>query len=939
MIKLIKIKQFFGVLVQHFLLSNGVGPVKTPGIFDEIKQTVTQTLGDFINNALEKIVAILASVALKIYEVLGLIVYFVSKIMLNVVDLIMVCVSELSGQASSYAISQNSNLESTDILFRFFLNEKVLTLLRRIFWFAIFVLILATIVALVKNEWNNANSDDKVKSPGRVLRNTIMSLLWMFLTPFLVIVAVVFCNVLLTSGMNALSGKNNSTAFSMGSTVFSTSAHTANRYRNYANDGKKIPILFNYQGGFNNVDNSDTGEESETLAEIKLSNANMTSEMFKNNNFHTFSDIARSEDSYYQVYDGDNIKTNRVEYYVMADFIDFAMDSGATFYIVNVEDVYKEAVDLYLTDGAEELRSEEASDQAYILNDILSSIKPYYFDSQNGNLETVITGPQDYAEKIENGTVIDNYKFVVSYNSKEIDRINETTNQFVLDSENEEYDFTVTSYAGSRDEAEGAKYLYCVKIPITYIDNLQNKVVREIYMPVSQNLTINDYYTFSSSYLSDAYDEEKEELVRPESYFIARGTFDDNGYPTAIKQSGNQVICYRHTVSNPTIFSYIPDFKFTAEEGETSPGHNASVFVEDLIGYVTGVDVSKMIPDYNVILEVSSSNLKTLDEVSRLDDGKFVLNYSFVNTQVRMNNIYNPQEINYLLLCLIGISYIKVFFKVLFGLFKRIFDLTILWVSYPAYLAAHPLEGDDFSVTGSRFGRWRNEFIQKLLLVWEIYLALAFYYMFIKIIMQVDFCDWVGDLVYESKGFLASFKYTPQGVAMIAKMMFMLAGLGMSIKDDGKKEGTFALASDFIGPILLPGITPNETAITSLGNIKDIKALKNQAQAVYSPQALNNVQEKAEKLMGNVARAIPGIGIASKVVGAARQFGAEKKLNKNMKKFKNDTTAIDTTGMTTAQRQVVEDNVTNKTKKLGRQTDKFVKKSDQIDSDVGKLSR
>ena len=121
MIKLIKIKQFFGVLVQHFLLSNGVGPAKTPGIFDEIIESVKQPIGDFINDLLEKVVVLITSVALKIYEVLGLIVYFVSKIMLNVVDLIMVCVSELSGQASSYAISQNSNLEATDILFRFFL--------------------------------------------------------------------------------------------------------------------------------------------------------------------------------------------------------------------------------------------------------------------------------------------------------------------------------------------------------------------------------------------------------------------------------------------------------------------------------------------------------------------------------------------------------------------------------------------------------------------------------------------------------------------------------------------------------------------------------------------------------------------------------------------------------------------------------------------------
>lgn len=933
MAKLLKIKQFFGVLVQHILLSNGVGPATTP----ETSGTGTKSLIDFLNGLLDVIVPFFTSIALKIYEILGLITYFISKIMLNVVDLIMVCVAELSGQSSSYSISSNSNLESTDIIFRFFLNEKVLDFLRKIFWFAFFVLILATIVALVKNEWNNANSDDKVKSPGRVLRNTIMSLLWMFLTPFIVIVSIVFCNVILTSGMNVLSGSN-STVFSMGSTVFSTSAHTANWYRNYADKGKKIPILFNYQGGFNNIDNSDTEEDVSGTEKI-VSNADFTKTMFEKESFYTFGEIAQNGDNYYQIYDSDNLKTNRIEYYVMADFIDFAMDSGATFYIVNVEDVYKDAVSLYLTEGAEELRSSETSDQAYLLNDILSSIKPYYFETNDFNKETVITGPEDYKEKIIDGSyVVDNYKFVVSYDAKKVDKLNETTNQFVLDGQNGEYDYTVTSYAGSKDEADGAKYLYCVKIPITYTDANSDKIIREIFVPISQNITINDYYTFSSNYLSDAFDEEKEELVRPESYFIARGTFDENGYPTAIKQSGNQVVCYRHAVTIPSFFNYIPDFRFEPEEGDTSVGHSASVFVEDLLSYVTGVDVSALIPNYDIILEISSSNLKTLDEITRLDNGRFLLNYSFVNTQVKMNNIYNAQEINYFLLCLIGLSFVKVFLVVIFGLFKRIFDLTILWVTYPAYLAPHPLEGDDFSFNGSRFGKWRNSFINKLFMIWEVYLGLAFYYFFIKIIMQVDFHSWVGDMVYNAGGIVSQLKYSSQAIAMIAKILFMLAGLGMSVniessakdKLDSTSIGSFKLA-DMIKSILLPGINPNiqgmgESFKGGIDALKDLSTMTNLAKDTYTPGAFKKAKNQAEKLAGSVTRAIPGAGLASRTISGAGQKMADSIQSSRTRRFAKRTT----------KKGVTDAVVTAETKKLEKKTDKFKAKSAKLE-DVGNM--
>ena len=109
-------------------------------------------------------------------------------------DFMNIVIKELSGQATSYSVAGNSSLKESDILFQFMFNELTVKILKNVFYFSLLLLIIFTIIAIVKQEWDN-RVNGKLSSIKKVFRKMILSIFTMIITPFILIVSIIFSNV------------------------------------------------------------------------------------------------------------------------------------------------------------------------------------------------------------------------------------------------------------------------------------------------------------------------------------------------------------------------------------------------------------------------------------------------------------------------------------------------------------------------------------------------------------------------------------------------------------------------------------------------------------------------------------------------------------------------------------------------------------------------
>ncbi|MEG1581916.1 MAG: hypothetical protein RR334_02005, partial [Clostridia bacterium] len=276
--------------------------------------------------------------------------YFICKFILNLLDFLFVIVQELAGQNTGSILNSPTigDASTKDILLRFLFSPTTISVLKALFILSIVLLIIFTIIALIKTEYSSVVNDaDNSKMP--VFRNVLKSLFLMLFVPIIAIGGIIVSNSVLSSIARAMNATDNT---SISTQVFMASAYQSNRFRSYANNNKKIPILFN----FRELDEGDNIVETPGGDTVKELEANMkrflesstaydlgaqTFNMFSSGGFFNMSDIS-ADSLYYNLYDNKNdieLTTYRDEYFVMADVVDFVMRTGMQLYIVNAERV------------------------------------------------------------------------------------------------------------------------------------------------------------------------------------------------------------------------------------------------------------------------------------------------------------------------------------------------------------------------------------------------------------------------------------------------------------------------------------------------------------------------------------------------------------------------------------------------------------------------
>ncbi|MBP3631386.1 MAG: hypothetical protein J6J23_07920, partial [Clostridia bacterium] len=853
---------------QH-LLKNGAGRAHND-IFTQMEAEAPGLIQNIINFVVEKLTGVVEFLLRIIYQLL----YFIVMLALNLMDFLMVIVSELSGKAQSFDLATaNSNLENSDIIFKFLFNSLTLKILKRVFIYSILLLIIISIIAIVKNEWARA-TDEKARDAKQIIAKALKSVFVMFITPFFVIVGIIFSNVLLTSAINAISGDKDN--FSVGSIIFMSGTYNANWYRIYADNNDKIPILFDFNGGFYNVENGSdaTNGQFELEDEINalknnsyLTSGYSTYSMFQNESYFTFNEVPE-DSSYYAFYDGEFIKTNRIEYYVMADFVDYAMETGQTYYIKNVEDVYNTAYQAvvqakaneyelypYIEDGGEvPLENEYYQYFDTIFQNIL--VYSDEVDAEGNNKQIPV---YCYNQANDFGLYYDSkdaeyFSFNVHYNGTLLNACGDVTansTEVVEDGQTKTvYTETSIEYqalSGADDEAYGAKYVYCYKMTVPLNEEGSEKTT--IYVPIVQNSNNNSYFDFKSDYLSNASE------TRPtETMFIARGAFNVSGFPTAIKESGSDIVFYRHDADSKGLYKVKPQVSYI----ETADNGNETVVEAqgDFFSRVLGFDQANV----QVRLDVNGASMpifkKSVLNITTFDKGLYRLNYSFVGTRLALGNVYDLVNINFVILAVACLQLMSTFFFMIFALMRRLLELTVFWFTYPAWLVKFPLDSSDNITEGTAHAMWRAHFIDRVLAVYTTYIGLAFFFALIPIIVEIDFA---GTVVGSVSG-VPWFDYIPPTlISWIIRTMFILVLFTMV---DNVNE----IINDLTGGGRLSGFDASgkQTFDAIKGNVVD------GFKTFSIRENYKNLKQKAKNAVHDATMFIPGIGLIDTGVTAVR---------------------------------------------------------------------
>lgn len=210
---------------------------------------------------------------------------------------------------------------------------------------ALVLLIIFTVIAIIRQEWSVANSADfaskeEKNNKAPIIKKMFLGIMSIIVLPFAMIAIIGAVNAVLTAFNNALKAESNTT---IAGQVLATSTYDTNKYRQYANNNKRMPIIIEAY----NVNDYKVDETRDLMLKIKsmsvqskLKNtaANMGNNMVLTfDESVTYSNNKLTNNSTYADYYEKFVCTAE-QYQVMADFIDYAELTNTNFYIKAIDD-------------------------------------------------------------------------------------------------------------------------------------------------------------------------------------------------------------------------------------------------------------------------------------------------------------------------------------------------------------------------------------------------------------------------------------------------------------------------------------------------------------------------------------------------------------------------------------------------------------------------
>ena len=591
-------------------------------------------------------------------------------------------------------IAQDNELEDSDVIFKLLAEsgDIVTRIIRALIILAIIFIFIFSIIVIIKNQFE-AVKKGKPSSVLIVLKTMMKSFLFLIITPSIIVLGLIAADFIFTRAIAEV--LNVAPSSSMSVNIFSMSSTPANKYRIYASNGERIPITF---------DLSNT--ESLTVADVVDNTYNLFT-------YEKFDDFSKIDNEYYDVYDRAVNKQNdgldkyrridvdQKEYYVMADLIDYAVVTSNRFYFRTIEDILDSIVEMHVHDAVQAERL-----FLYFMN--VYNIEFCHVD-ENGDIDNVYR--YDTELTITNNDPTDlpiTLNAYQIYINDEFWNLIRFTNNYYEYSENGNVKNDQIQYnhiKGATDELNGAVFI------ISYETSkiLNNSTEITYYEPLTLGYEGLGNEEFSSMYLY------RNQMV------IARGVFDENSYPTAIKKSQKQedvVIFYRDNLTQ----------KIEGESGDvlnlnydSSDEPNNKNFFENIGSFFKQkFRPFELVPGINYDKDqLALTYTKNTVSTAKLDEsGELHIGYMFaagaeslINKEyfgLKIHAVFELMEMNWVILMFLSGVEISVCLAVIFKLIKWAYDLFYIILIFPVPCATMPIDG------GAAYKKWTQRYLHRM---------------------------------------------------------------------------------------------------------------------------------------------------------------------------------------------------------------------------------
>lgn len=281
--------------------------------------------------------SLLGNLITKLFNFIVSIFWVVVRFVLGVLEALEFIINQFLGIDTTigdyYAFAKNTEMYSS-----------LVKTFRAVCGVAIVLLIIFTIFAIIMQEWRNATGKSGMSPEGNnvkpIIINAFKKILTLVAFPIIMVFVITGVNSILTAFSRAIKGDNNSTVASQ---VLYASCFDANKYRKYATEGKRIPIIIEA------YDASSYGSDQNEQLTYKIKSAEVqskllsTATMMSNSSYLSFNDslIYKNNQLANSANFGDYYETfvcTAEQYQVMADFIDYAQKTALTYYIKAMDD-------------------------------------------------------------------------------------------------------------------------------------------------------------------------------------------------------------------------------------------------------------------------------------------------------------------------------------------------------------------------------------------------------------------------------------------------------------------------------------------------------------------------------------------------------------------------------------------------------------------------
>ena len=691
-----------------------------------------------------------------VFNLLSKLFYFVSKWMLFILDILFSFIRQLCGLEMKYDSLETMVSKESDFVFNllFTATDTITPIIRNLIGLVISLILFFAILAVIKTTFESLKNKSPADVKG-VFAKMIRAFVLLIITPMLAIIGIVAANSILKALYNATNTTNSN---SLSTQLFSASATSASAYRIYALNGLKIPITFDFTKQMEVIEYYKDHPLTDEYRNYVGSLDDIVFTNYKEFNEGSFTEFARLNDTYsptgsaaeraaayYTYYDRHadafsvgsekttvnsykKILAYRPEYYVMADVVDYCIESGEKAYFRTVQEMLDSIAEI---------------EDNILFNTVVSMFDITFHDKDLK--EYKLNGTRNPADQTTCESDNDTWLEVFKKDAWRVIRF-ESTYYDVDDSSKptRKMDIQYNHVRGATDELEGAKYIMCVgKDATVWVDG--EYVKKSYYYP----LTIG--YTAGSGFFES-------EFIQMNQMVAAKGIFSQSTYPTAIRQTedGAEVQFYRHNLITVTVGN--PESIATGEmKSEEKSG--LAKFFEKLAALFNpkinlSLDKDQIVTAYSyeeiIVNNLASGTLSLSymfeDSFTSFLGGTGLLNgagnvvRSATGAEgteqiglfgLKLENLFLPRKINLIILIMGSLIMVKMLFLAVFALINRGYELFLTILIYPTACATIPLDE-------SGYQQWTRTYVGRLFATYGYVLGLNFIIMLLPVISELQ---------------------------------------------------------------------------------------------------------------------------------------------------------------------------------------------------------